>query len=195
MGDLSSGYEILVGACEIYYADVGTPFPELDAAPGVDWTSLGESDEDGVTVNHTQSTTKHRIGNRTGAVKASREEEDLTISANLAVMTLENMAVPLEAAVTETEAGSSQIGLKSIPMHRGLVVQEHAFLLRGKSAYGDYPSQYQVPRAFIDGDMEVVHNKSDKAVLPIEISALEDLSASAGEEFGTLVMQTDEATA
>ena len=34
-------YEIIVGPAEVYVADVGTAFPDINDAPGMGWTLVG----------------------------------------------------------------------------------------------------------------------------------------------------------
>lgn len=184
-----NAYEILTGAGRIYVAAVGTAFPTVDATPGAGWTDLGETDG-GVKASLKQKIEKHRTDQRTGAVKATRSEEDMTIETKLAQATLENLAKILGGTVTDTPPGAGTIGTRSIVLYRGETVSEFAVLLRGKSPYGAWSAQYQVPRAYFDGDVEEDKVKDKKVLYVVKLEALEDLNAaSVSERFGKLVTQ------
>ena len=194
MPEMTSTYEILTGPAKIYYAETGTAMPAVDQDPGVDWTSLGETDG-GVRIAFNQTVQEHRVDQRTGPVKAVRSEEEIVITTNLVVATLENLSPLLENEVDETAAGPSTAGYKELGLYRGVYVQELAFVIRGKSAYGDYSAQYELPRGYIAGNMEMAYTRDDKTVYPVEIHILEDLSASdESQRFGVYKMMTAEAT-
>lgn len=189
-------YEILTGVGLIYIAPVGESFPDVDEAPAGNWRSLGTT-QDGVTVALEQSIEKIRVDQKTGAVKAVRAEEDMIITTKLAEHTLENLADLLGVDVTDTAPGASTIGTREVPTYRGGAVDEFAFLFRGESQspYGaSYPSQFEIPRGFFSESTELEFVKDNNAPIPIEVHALVDLSASAGDEFGKLIAQDAAAT-
>jgi hypothetical protein len=189
-----NAYEVLTGVGNLYLATVGTAFPAVNEAPGAGWTALGETDG-GVTVTPKQKIDKHRVDQRTGAVAASRSEEDLTIETSLALATLENLAKALGGAVTDTAPGVATIGYRTLNLYRGTSVTEYALLFRGNSPYGAYNSQFEVPRVYVDGDIGMEYTKDGKVLVPVTFEALENLSAStAGERFGKLVAQDAAAT-
>ena len=182
-------YEILTGVGELYLAPVGKTMPEVDAAPGASWISLGDT-QDGVTVTADQDIEEIRVDQETGPVKATRTEESLVLETKLAAMTLENLAYVLGNTVTDTPAASGVIGTREVGMYRGQSVSTYAFLFRGTSAYGDYPAQYQVPMGYFGGAMEAEYTKDGNAAIPCEFHALVDPNAAtAAERFGVLVMQ------
>lgn len=195
MATFSSPYEILVGPVWVYYAPTGEAFPSVDTDPvSGNWLALGETDE-GVTVQFGQSIEEHRSQDRTGVLKASRSEESPVVTASLLVATLENMAPLFGTTVDEVAAGAGTPGTKTLPLYRGVDVTEYAFLLRGKSAYGDYPAQYELPRAYVGGEPEFVHNKEGHVAIEIEIHVMEDMNAATEDErHGRLVMQHEPAT-
>ena len=194
MPDLSSTYEILTGPAKIYFAAIGETFPDIDDSAVTGFTSLGETDG-GVSITFEQTTEEVRVDQRTGPVKVTRSEEGIVITTNLVVASLENLATLMQTSVTEVSAGSGVPGTKTIGMYRGGDVTERAFTISGESAYGAYPSQYELPRGYISGNMEMAHTKDGVTVLPVEIHVLEDLSASSTDErFGRLVHQTAAAT-
>lgn len=181
---------ILVGSGKVYVADVATAFPAVNAAPGVGWTDLGEFDG-GVTATLEQTTVEHRIDSETGPVKATRSEEGLAISTNLAEATLENLAKVLDDKTVTPAAGPP--ATKSMGMYRGGVVREYALLFRGNSPYaaGVY-AQFQVPRAYVASDsIGMSFVKDGKTLIPVEFRALVDpLAGTDAAKFGTLVAQT-----
>jgi hypothetical protein len=180
----SEPYSLLVGVGRLYIADANTAKPALDAAPGVAWRELGETD-DGVKISKTQSIEAFSSDQRTGKVKATRTEEGITIEANLQESTLENLADVVGGTVTDVPAASGTIGKRSMGMHSGATVAEYAFLFRGDSPYGDYPAQYWVPRGYMDDDTEIEYKKGDKTLIPVKFEALEDLNAAnESERFG-----------
>jgi hypothetical protein len=188
-------FEILTGVGDLYIAPLSTAFPAVNAVPGASWRHLGYT-QDGVTIKKTQKINQVMVDQETGPVKASRSEETLTVETTLAEMTLSNLADYLGGTVTTTAAGSGVIGEKEIGLYAGADVKNFAILFRGKSAYGDYPAQYEIPVAYFDGDVEMKADKSDNTKLKVVFQALVDQNAvSASEKFGRLVMQTAEATA
>lgn len=195
MPQLASTYEILVGPLWLYYGDTGASFPTIDEDPQTaTWTDMGETDG-GATVTLGQSVEEHRTDQHTGPVKASRSEESVVIEISLVSGTLETLALAMENDVITTSATATAAGYKSLQLYRGLYVDEHAFLIRGKSAYMDANAQYEIPRGYIAGDLEREYVKDSKTLLPIEIHALEDLDATVeADRFGRLIMQTATAT-
>lgn len=182
-------YEILIGVGTLYIAPASEAKPALTATPAGNWRSLGDTD-DGVKVGKTQSIEEMRVDQRTGPVKARRTEEGLVIETNLAHATLENLADVLNNTVTDTPPGSGTIGTRSLKLYAGADVDEFAFLFRGKSAYGDYPAQYYVPRGYFNDDVETEYKKDEKTLIPVKFTALEDLNAATEyDRFGVYEMQ------
>ncbi len=177
---------IVVGSGSIFLAAVGTAFPLPDAAPNGSWTDLGEFDG-GVTANLTQSIDEHFIDSESGAVKATRSQEALRISVNLAETTLENLGKALDDATVSADTTPSR---KIVPLYRGLDVTEYALLFRAESPYGAFNAQFEVPRAYQAGDIGPAFTKDSKTLYPVEFGALvDDLAATDAEKFGRLVAQ------
>jgi len=182
-------YSLLTGVGSLYIAPVGTAFPALTASPASPWRSLGET-QDGVDVNSDDKVELVRTDQRTGPVKATRTDETLVIKTKLAEATYENLADALGVDLTDTAPGSGTIGTRSIPLHRGAVVEEFAFLFRGNSPYGAYPAQYELPRAYCDEVGVLKYEKGKNAAIPITFKALEDLNAATeAERYGRLIAQ------
>lgn len=180
-------YAVLTGVGTIYVAPVGTAFPALTATPSGSWRSLGET-QDGLEIEHDDKIEKIRTDQRTGAVKAVRTEESLSVKTKLAETTLENLADVLGVDVTDTAPGAGTIGTREIPFYRGAAVAEYAVLVRGYSPYLDGPAQYEVPRGFFGKIDAIKYEKGKNAPIPFTFESLEDLNASSAEDrFGRLV--------
>lgn len=187
-------YEILTGVGDLYVAEVGATFPDVNAIPSsATWRHLG-STQDGVTVTLDQKIDEHRVDQETGPVKASRSEESMQIETVLAEATLENLADVLGSEVEDTPADTGVIGTREVPLYRGGTVVTKALLFRGVSAYGDFPAQYEVPYGYFGGATELKDTKDGNRQIAVEFHALVDPNASEDDEkFGRLVMQDAEA--
>lgn len=176
-------YEIIAGPADIYFAPVGSPFPDLvdTYTPGAGfngagsgfWTKVGYT-EGGVKVGHPQTVVELRADQVTAPIKAIRSEEGLEISFSIATMSLENYALALNQAATGPVVG---VGQKDVKLYRGgSGVEMIALLARNDhlSPEGDFPLQYQVPSCFNTGAPEVDYVKDNKAVLAVSFHAIAD---------------------
>lgn len=192
-------FEIITAPMKVYIAPLGEAFPDIDADPAGDWELLGTNgdrsyEEGGVTVSHSKSYDKVRTAGATGPVKATLREEDLMIRLTLLDLTLEQYKNALNGnTVTTTAAGSGSAGKKSIGLSQSVGrTREFALLVRGLSPYDEtLNAQYEVPRCYDSGSAEPVFRKGGTgAALALELTAMEDLSASSEEErFGRFVAQ------
>lgn len=189
MTDLSNWapYSVLAGPADVYLAANGATFPAVTEVPPAEtWTAIGKT-EGGVTVRHTQTVNQITADQYTGPIKAIRTEEGLEVSFSIVDQTLENYALVMDG-VTVTLAAK----VKSIPLHKEVSVDLRALLIRGRSAYGNYPAQYKVPVCYQSESPEVSFVKDDKSVLACVWTALEDLTAgSDSERFGKLEMKAE----
>jgi len=190
-------YEIIAAPFDVWVAALGEAFPLIDAAPGGGWTKVGTNgnkniSEDGVTVSHEESIEEFRMLGATGPIKASRTSEGLSVSFMLHDITLEQYRAALGFnALTTVAAASGTAGYKWAGLAKALDVAERAVLIRGPSPYGDsWNLQYQVPRAYVRSEAEVVYQKGEPAGLEITFVALVDLDAATeAEQFGRIVAQ------
>lgn len=173
----------------MYIAPLGTTFPAVDAVPGAAWRHMGYT-QDGLTVKMSQKVEKINVDQETGGVKASRTEESMTLETSLAEATLENLADHIGTTVTDTAPGVGTIGTREVGHYRGGYVKTFSALVRGKSAYGDYPAQTQVPVCYIDGDLELKQEKGKNQAIKVAFEALVDQDATSDVfKFGKTVMQ------
>lgn len=195
---MESAREIITGVGLLYLAEVGTAFPDVDDTPDAgDWYCLGET-LDGVKVTQERRNEMFGTDQRTGKVKAVATEEGVTIETKVAQGTLENLAKIKGNTVTDTAPGAGSIGTREVNLHVGATVTEYALLFRGtgQSPYGDYNAQYQVPRGFIEGQVEAEYKKDGQSTYTLTFRALEDLDAATEDEaFGQLITQDSDALA
>jgi len=186
-----NSYELLTGVGTLYVASLGETFPLVDAVPSVNWINLGNT-IDGVTINVEQENEEIFVDQETGPVKAVRTTEGITISTNLAVSTLENLAQVLSQTITTVNPGVGVIGTKSIGLYRGVSVTEKAFLFRGSSPYGaSFPAQYQLTRGYFAGETESEFVKDGVAQIPVEFRVLVDLTqGTEALKFGKLIVKS-----
>lgn len=196
MTDLSNWapFQILAGPADVYVAPAAQAFPLLTAAPAAGWVYVGRT-EGGVTVRHPQTVNQITADQHTGPIKAIRTEEGLEVEFSMVDLTLENYSRALNGAldgsdVVDTAAGAGTIGTREITLHSGVHVTLASLLVRGRSPYGNFPAQYEVPVTYQGESPEVSHVKDDKSVLACVWTALEDLSAATDDErFGRLIAQ------
>jgi hypothetical protein len=186
-------FEILAGPADVYVGSFEATFPAVGETPKEeDFTYIGQT-EGGVTVRHTQTITPLSSDQHTGNVKAVRTEEGLEIEFSIVELTLENYSIALNSSTVKSESGteSKNPDRKQLAFHQGIHVDLRTLLVRGRSPYGNYPAQYQVPVAYQSESPEVSFVKDDKSVLHCVWNALEDLEAESGEEFGLLIAATN----
>lgn len=194
--------EVVGAPYTIYIAPAGTAFPAIDEDPGVDWSLLGTSGtrsmgDGGVTINHEQDITPWTPAGATGPVKAFRTSESLTITGEIADVSLEQYRELMNRNSVETTApGSGTAGYREMGLSRGLFITELSLLARGVglSPYGEgFNAQYEVPRCYEGGSPSIQFQKGEPAMLAFEFVALEDLeAASDAERFGRLLVQDEE---
>jgi len=188
-------YQLLIGPGRIYVAPLTTAFPLIDASPSTSWLDLGET-YDGVSITPSEDIADVYVDGRTGPVKATRTKEGLEIKTKFAAITVENLAKFLSGSLNDVAPGAGIAGYRSTALHRGLVVNEYSILLRGKSPYGDFNAQYQIPRAYFKFDGALELKKGAPTQIPVSMIALEDLNAAPGSnlEFGHWVAEDEAGT-
>jgi hypothetical protein len=180
MATNNTPYAILVGVGTLYVAAASTAAPAVNATPGAGWTSLGNTDG-GVKVNKPRSLEFHKTDQSTAPVKATINEEGLSIECNLVDASLETVATLLALTVTDTPPGSGTIGTRKVGLRAG-DVSEKALLFRGTSPYGNWNAQFYVPRGVFDGDLNQEFKKTGKVLIPLKFVALEDPNTATDSE-------------
>ncbi len=182
--------EIFAAPFTVWRAAAGTSKPvDLDAAPSGSWSKIGTRgsdgyDEDGVTISHEEAMSFFRGLGKTGRLKAWRNEEDPAVEFKVYDTTAEAMAIATGNTVTTTSAGASTSGAKSVNLHKGYDVEQHALLIRSDagSPYGDdYKTQLWIPLAVIESVDSIVFKKGEPAGLAFKFAVLQDESNAFGE--------------
>lgn len=194
-------FDIIAAPVDVYCAAVATAFPDVSAAPASAWKKLGTSgtssqDEGGVTVAHSQTIDQIRVAGVTGPVKAVRSSSDLVISVSLLDISPEEYRRALnDVAVVSVSPGSGVGGQKKINIAPGLDVSLYALIIRGSQSTEATAMnlQYQVPKVYQSGSPSVTFSKG-VSVLSLEFTALFDISAASGAEYGTMIMQESAAS-
>lgn len=198
-------HEIILAPFEVWLAIVGSAFTDLDDVPSSPWVRLGTSGSKsmavgGVTVQHPRTQSMIRTYGSTGPVKSTITDEDLLIGFTLIDLKLEEYTrIINNGTVTQTAAGSGTAGIKDIDLLCGLDPTQRAIDVRASVSpegvgSGAWKMAYQVPKVVATGSPSVAYTKTDGAGLTFEFQAIEDLTASAGEEFGKLIVQNADAT-
>jgi hypothetical protein len=176
--------EILAFPLEVWLAPVGTAFPAVDAVPAIDWEKLGTEgdlnyDESGVTVSHGEGVFDFTPAGSTMPSKRFRTSESLLTKLNLVDLSPDVYAkVMNDATVTTVAAGLAVAGEKHFSLFRGDQVNSFATLLRGVSPVDNtLAMQFEVPKAFVSVNGDVVFNKGVVAALPIEIQMIRHSAA------------------
>lgn len=196
---MATPLEIIVGPLSVYLAPVGEAMPAVDAAPSGNWALMGTSgtknySEDGVTLTHGQSVEQIRTAGSTGPIKAVRTEESLVVEVTVYDLTMEEYTRAINNVTpTEVAAGVGTVGTRAINLRRGSIVAEFAVLLRGEAASPELASvaaQYEIPRAYVDGEPELIFAKGEPAGIMFEFHALEDpAQATDAERFGQFIYE------
>lgn len=197
----TSPFSMVVGPGELYVAPTGESFPSVDETPEGNWSKLGADGsrsftEDGLTISNEQSLSERYVVGSTGARKAVRTQETMSVSGTLVDLTIENIAKILnDASVTETDEGASQIGTHEVDVYRGGDVNQFAVLIRYDSPYGDtWQTQVEIPVMYSSGNLEYTLNKETSEV-SFEFTALEDPdAATSSERFGRIIAQDADET-
>ena len=178
-------YQLMNGPFEVYVAEPVVLAPDIAiAAADIDaaWTLLGvdgdkDITEEGVKVLIEQAVTKFRGLGSVATRKMFRTSQDVTIQFTLADASIENYARALNNA---------DINLDS---HRRLIdllmtadVAQFSLLIRGddRSPYGAFNSQWWIPRASHDANVETVYVKGEPVGLAYSFVALDDSTYGLG---------------
>ena len=190
--------EIVVGPLEIWLAAAVEAEDDVDIAPVGNWNKVGTTGdenytEDGVTVTHSQTVQEHRAVGTTGALKATRTEESLTIAFALMDMNLAQVTRLLNNTTKSTGATAGASAFDYIGLRRGADITVLSMIARGDglSPTGAYNIQLYTPRVYQSGDFSPVFSKSAVATYAAVFSALEHQSAATAEQrFGRWVIET-----
>lgn len=183
-------HEIVGSPYTIWVAPEGTPFPALTEDPttaDTAWQRLGGDagdkrySEEGVTVALNQEINPWTPAGSTMPVKAFRTAEASQLNVpELANLTVEQLALVLDRATTTTTTLTGDPDTEEVNLQRGPDVAVYAVLARGASPYNNENlAQFQVPRAYQDGNIEMQYTKGQPAVINATFSLLDPENNSA----------------
>lgn len=175
----SEPYQLMNGPFEVWTAptveihpDVATP----SASIGGNWTLMGISGdkditEDGITIMVEQDVQKFRGLGSIATRKMFRTSQDVVISFTLADASIENYSDALDLNPV-----SNLEWRRRIQLLMSADVAQQSLLIRGdgKSPYGDFNTQWWIPRASHDAPLETKIVKGEPIGLAFRFTALVD---------------------
>lgn len=180
---MSVPMEVIAAPLTVYVAAVGTGKPDVSADPDASWFKLGTTgdknySDKGVVVTHDQTIVTWKPAGSTGARKAWRTEEFVTVEVELVDLTIEQYAKTLNNA-TVTTSGNH----KTIQLQQGPTVATFALLARGISPINDQlNAQYYCPLVFqADNPAPAFAAAGVPAMLACKFQTLEDSSGGFGD--------------
>lgn len=162
----------VIGAANLYTAPAGEALPAtLDDDPAGNWESVGYTDEAtrlqedktlaAKSVQQSQSTVKRKVVGR-----------EVTVTATLSEVTLENLKLAAAGAgtITETAAGAGTPGHKALSVSASEDTDEIA-LLFDTVGPGGYPRRVWIPACVVTSSTSVEHDRSEYAMVEVTFAA------------------------
>ena len=184
-------FEMVAAPMTLYIAPEATLAPELSLTPPSPWRFLGTSgsrsiSDEGLTIAFNETVENQRTLGSTGIAKQFRSEEDLMVSFGLLDVSVETFSDALSGlSVTEVASALGTAGYRRVDLLRGFNVLNQAFLVRGFSPYADDMfAQYWIPKGYASFSGDLSYTKSGAAMIPIQVSAIEDLTYGYGQYHG-----------
>ena len=175
----SQPFQLMNGPFEVWIADPVELSPDVatpSASIAGNWELLGVSGdkditEDGITITVEQDVTKFRGLGSIATRKMFRNSQDVVVSFTLADASIENYARALDDATIDMDSHRRRIQLLM-----SSDVAQFSLLIRGdgKSPYGDFNTQWWLPRASHDAPLETKYVKGEPVGLAYRWTALVD---------------------
>lgn len=172
-------YQLMNGPFEVYTAPVVEIHPDVatpKASISGNWTLLGVSGdkditEDGITIMVEQEVSKFRGLGSIATRKMFRTSQDVVISFTLADASIENYSDALDGNPVQNLEWRRRIQLLM-----SADVSQLSLLIRGdgKSPYGEFNTQWWIPRASHDAPLETKYVKGEPVGLAFRFTALVD---------------------
>lgn len=168
--------EIVASPLTLFLAPIGTAFPAIADEPAdfdAAWLILGTEgdlnyDDSGVSVSHSETVSDFTPAGSTMPVKRFRTAEQVEFSLNLVDISPAAYALVMNDAPV-TSSGTDD----SFSLFRGDQVNSFAVLARGMSAINnELAMQYEISKAFVSVNGNVVYKKGDPAMLPVTVLAV-----------------------
>lgn len=180
--------EIVNGPMELWWAPVGTAFPDVDTDPSGTFTLIGTSGdenyhEDGVELEFDQTYEFFRPLGSTHRKCAFRTEQNVIARVTLVDLSMDQLRVGFNLA-TVTDDTSGALGTKAIDLDYGIEVEEMALLVRGtgKSPELDGTNlQFELNRVVEMASHTLSFVKGEPAGVELEFLALVDTNGNVGQ--------------
>lgn len=172
-------FQLMNGPFQVYVAtpvvlapDIAIPSASIDAA----WSLLGvagdkDVTEDGIKVTGEQDVTKWKGLGSTATRKMFRTSQDIVVAFTLADASIENYARAFNGAAVDLDSHRRLINLLMTSD-----VTQFSLLIRGddRSPYGEFNTQWWLPRVSHDANIETVYVKGQPVGLAYNFTALDD---------------------
>lgn len=186
---------IINGPVQLYWAPVGSTFPDVDAAPSSPWTLIGQSgsnhyDEDGVEVEMSRSFNSFR-GSSLYSVCEFPTEAVTRVRVTMAELSMNTLRHAFNMNAITTDAGPPAIETLSLDLSGD--IQNVALLVRGdgKSAiFATGGLQIECNRVAEIGSRNIQLHKGGPAMLQLEWEVLLDTSGGFPGTVGNIVQQS-----
>lgn len=169
-------FQLMNGPFSVYIADTVELAPEITVPPAGNWALLGVSGdkditEDGIMLRMEQTVNKFRGLGSIATRKMFRTEQDIVIEFTLADASIENYARVFNDATIDLTSWRRRIQLLMTAD-----VAQFSLLVRGdgKSPYGAFNTQWWIPRASHDANIETKIVKGEPIGLAYRWTALVD---------------------
>jgi hypothetical protein len=179
--------EIVFGPMELWWAPVGTAFPDVDDDPTGTFTLIGTSGdvnyhEDGVTVDLSQTIEYFTPLGSTVSKCAFRTGQEIMVSVTMVDLSLAQLRVALNLNSVTNDAGPPQTS--AIDLNYGIEVSEMALLVRGTGKSPELAGanvQFELNRVVEQASHSLSFVKGEPAGVLLEFRALIDTSGDVGQ--------------
>lgn len=189
--------DLIVSPAKVYYAATGTTLPDESLAYGgswpTGWTAVAETSAP-LTINYNYDSLDYDIQESIAPVGRKKTKETLTAETVLAGITLTNLALMMGGTVTTTAAGAGQHGYEYLKGGDITTLAQKAWGFEGQTEDGQ-PVRIVIYKATAIAGGRLEFGKATQSGIPLQLSALADMSKSAGERLYYVERVTAEPTA
>lgn len=179
---------IVNGPMELWWAPVGTAFPDVDNDPAASsFVLIGTSgdenyDEDGVTIELNQTMEYFRPLGSTFPKCAFRTEQEVLVSVTMVDLSLAQLRAAMNFNSVSLDAGPPQT--RAIDLDYGVEVQDVALLIRGTGKSPELAGaniQFELNRVVEQAAHSLEFVKGAPAGVELEFMALLDATGAIGQ--------------
>jgi hypothetical protein len=172
--------EIIQSPVRVLYAPVGTTEPADSVALGGAWPSgwveAGLTNAP-LTLGNEVTTNEIKAQQKIMTVKEVPTDRVVTGATELLEYTMNNLYLAVGGTVTDTAAGSGQVGKSELEYGQDFTLPERAFGFEGTNGYG-YPIRVFFRKATSKANGDQSYDKENQLVVPIIWNALEPCDGS-----------------